>query len=211
MALNASINLDAVAEITAMMDPEQEKVIYLRIARRAAIDGLTELSAFASAKAAHGRDGRANEADPRAQLYSGLSSVTSGAPVDLLDRLGGIDRNRLSKGDRALLDAAEAVASEMTAAVPSASPSKPVDIADLPPASTDIEPPPADPMVPDAAEAVPADSPETVVQEPPAAGGPNTAPPETAQAQAPTVDDPKVAEARRKLDDIDQLLGVSPK
>ena len=34
-----------------MMDPEREKVIYLRIARRAAIDGLTELSAFAAAKA----------------------------------------------------------------------------------------------------------------------------------------------------------------
>ena len=56
-----------------MMDPEREKVIYLRIARRAAIDGLSELSAFASARAEQGRDGNTNQGDPRAQLYSSLS------------------------------------------------------------------------------------------------------------------------------------------
>ena len=204
VALNASVNLDAVADITAMMDAEQEKVIYLRIARRAAIDGLTELSAFASAKAKQGRDGHGDDGDPRAQLYSGLSAVTSGAPFEILDKLGGIDREKLSKGDRALLEAVEAIASEVTSAVPLASPSKPIDIANLPPPSTDIEAPPADPMVPDAAEAAPA----PVIQEPAVAAAPaNTADP----AAPAAADDPKIADARRKLDDIDQLLGASPK
>lgn len=208
VALNASINLDAVAEITAMMDAEQEKVIYLRIARRAAIDGLTELSAFASHKAEESRGGNDNDGDPRAQLYSGLSAVTSGAPIDLLSKLGGIDREKLSKGDRALLDAVEAVATEMTSAVPLASekPRKPVDIANLPPASTDIETPPIDPMVPDAAEAVPAAPPATA-QEPAVAAAPaNPADP----AEPAAEDDPQMADARRKLEDIDQLLGASP-
>lgn len=208
VALNASINLDAVAEVTAMMDAEQERVIYLRIARRAAIEGLNELSAFASRKAEQDRDGHDNNGDPRAQLYAGLSAVTSGAPIEILGKLGGIDREKLSKGDRALLDAVEAIASEVTSAVPLASSGKPVDIVNLPPPSTDIKAPPADPMVPDAAEAAPAAPPATAIQEPAVAAAPaNTADP----AAPAAADDPKIADARRKLDDIDQLLGASPK
>ena len=71
VALRAELDLQAVGDIAALMEPEQEKVIFLRIARRAAIEGLTELSAFASARA----EGMAS--DPRAELYSSLSSVTS--------------------------------------------------------------------------------------------------------------------------------------
>jgi len=52
ITLHMSISQDKLADITSMMDPEREKVIYLRIARRAAIDGLSELSAFASARRA---------------------------------------------------------------------------------------------------------------------------------------------------------------
>lgn len=229
VTLHASINLDAVGEITAMMDAEQEKVVYLRVARRAAIDGLTELSAFAAAKAEQGRDGQRNDADPRTQLYSGLSSVTSGSADDMLGKLGGIDRDKLSKGDRALLDAVEAVASELTSALP-ASPGdrpKPVDIGDLPPAPIDIAPPPADPMVPDAAEApAPETQPAATAQEPAVAAAPRVGPrvvpltaspppasvvPATAEAAPAEAENPKVIEARRTLEAIDQLLGVSPK
>ena len=158
VALNGQINLDALAEVTAMMDAEQEKVVYLRIARRAAIDGLAELSTFAARKAEQGRDGQRNDNDPRAQLYSGLSGVTSGTSGDMLDKLGSIDRSKLSKGDRALLEAVEAIASEVTSAVPTPveQAQKPVDIANLPPAPLDTQPGPSDPMIPDAAAPVPA-------------------------------------------------------
>ncbi|TJW72354.1 MAG: chemotaxis protein MotC, partial [Mesorhizobium sp.] len=110
IALHMSISQDKLADITSMMDPEREKVIYLRIARRAAIDGLADLSAFASARAEQGRNGKGNQDDPRAVLYSSLSTVTSATIDDVRTRLGKIDRGKLSESDRALLDAAQAVA-----------------------------------------------------------------------------------------------------
>jgi chemotaxis protein MotC len=110
-----AISQDKLADITAMMDPERETVIYLRIARRAAIDGFADLSAFASARAEQGRDGIHNQDDPRAQLYSSLSTVTSGTIDEVRAKLSKIDRSQLSQSDRDLLDAAQAVAGEVIA------------------------------------------------------------------------------------------------
>ena len=123
VTLNAAIDREAVVDIAALMEPEQEKVIYLRIARRAAIDGLIDLAAFAASRAEGVED------DPRAELYSSLSSVTSGTVEDVLDKLSKIDRGRLSENDRQLLDAASAIAAEMTVAPAGLTPvdSKPAD------------------------------------------------------------------------------------
>ncbi|MBZ9848682.1 chemotaxis protein MotC [Mesorhizobium sp. CA14] len=120
ITLHMAISQDKIADITSMMDPEREKVIYLRIARRAAIDGMTELSAFASAKAELGRNGNRNQDDPRTQLYSSLSTMTSANVDEVRAKLGKIDRGKLSQGDRDLLDAAQAVAGEVTAPVKAA-------------------------------------------------------------------------------------------
>ncbi|MGT2464328.1 hypothetical protein ACVOMV_00165 [Mesorhizobium atlanticum] len=60
--------------------PSARRRSHLRIARRAAIDGMTELSAFAAAKAELDRNGSSQD-DPRTQLYSSLSTMTS-ASVD---------------------------------------------------------------------------------------------------------------------------------
>lgn len=211
VALHGSISLDTLAEITAMMDAEQERVIYLRIARRAAIDGLKDLSAYASRKAEQSRDGLPSE-DPRSQLYSGLSAVTSGSAEEMLNKLSSIDRDKLSKGDRALLDAAEAVASELVSAVPTGSTAsqKPVDIGELPPPSIEIEPVKDDPTIPDAAEpadAAPAEA-MAIIREavPPA-------PEDAAVAAKPEEaeeSDPRVMDARRKIEAIDELLGGAP-
>ncbi|MEO5756651.1 MAG: chemotaxis protein MotC, partial [Mesorhizobium sp.] len=115
IALHMAISQDKLVDITSMMDPEREKVIYLRIARRAAIDGLNDLSAFASARAEQGRDGIHNQDDPRALLYASLSTVTSGTMDDVRARLDKIDRSKLSEGDRALLDAAQAISGQVVA------------------------------------------------------------------------------------------------
>ncbi|MGX5839707.1 chemotaxis protein MotC [Mesorhizobium sp. ArgA1] len=115
ITLHMAISQDKLADITSMMDPEREKVIFLRIARRAAIDGLADLSAFASARAEQGRDGIHNQDDPRAQLYSSLSTVTSGTIDEVRAKLDKIDRSQLSQSDRDLLDAAQAVAGEVIA------------------------------------------------------------------------------------------------
>ncbi|MEI9402765.1 chemotaxis protein MotC [Mesorhizobium argentiipisi] len=120
ITLHMAISQDKIADITSMMDPEREKVIYLRIARRAAIDGMTELSAFASAKAELGRNGNGNQDDPRTQLYSSLSTMTSANVDEVRAKLGKIDRRKLSQGDRDLLDAAQAVAGEVMAPVKAA-------------------------------------------------------------------------------------------
>lgn len=108
VALHATMDREAVVDITALMEPEQQKVVFLRIARHAAIDGLIDFAAFAATHAESVED------DPRAELYSSLSSVTSGSVEDVLARLSKIDRERLSESDRQLLDAASAVAAEMT-------------------------------------------------------------------------------------------------
>ncbi|TPK65984.1 MULTISPECIES: chemotaxis protein MotC [unclassified Mesorhizobium] len=223
--LHMSISQDKLADITSMMDPEREKVIYLRIARRAAIDGLNELSAFASARAEQGRDGNTNQGDPRALLYSSLSTVTSGTIEDVRAKLGKIDRSRLSDGDRALLDAAEAIAGEVVAppaSLPTASPApaevmpshepepaaaQTADAAGLPPVEGAVSERPA---------VAPSGDTVAVAPNPPAPGDAATVLPASAPAAAASTDtsdptDAAMVKTRRQLDLIDQMLGAAPK
>lgn len=226
ITLHMSISQDKLADITAMMDPEREKVIYLRIARRAAIDGLSELSAFASARAEQSRDGNTNRGDPRALLYSSLSTVTSDTTEDVRAKLGKIDRSKLSDGDRALLDAAQAIAGEMVAppaSAPAASPapasaasqSKPevaamqaADEAGLPPVEGAVSEQPAAPpsggTVPSAPNAsAPSADAATVL--------PASAPADSAAPDTTDPTDAAMMKTRRQLDLIDQMLGAAPK
>ncbi|TPJ53325.1 MULTISPECIES: chemotaxis protein MotC [unclassified Mesorhizobium] len=223
--LHMSISQDKLADITSMMDPEREKVIYLRIARRAAIDGLNELSAFASARAEQGRDGNTNQGDPRALLYSSLSTVTSGTIEEVRAKLSKIDRSRLSDGDRALLDAAEAIAGEVVAppaSLPTASPApaevipshepepaaaQSTDAAGLPPVEGAVSEQPAVAPSGDTVAAAP---------NPPAPGDAATVLPASAPAAAASTDtsdptDAAMVKTRRQLDLIDQMLGAAPK
>src|SRR5262249_22978157 len=112
--------------IIAEMDPERQKVIYLRLARRAAINGIEDLTEYASAKAGGIKiDGVDADSDPRALLYSSLATITSDNVDKVLPTLRSIDRSRLSESDRKLLEAAEAVAAEVTSpAIPAENPAK---------------------------------------------------------------------------------------
>lgn len=237
IALNMSISLDKVADITAMMDPEREKVIYLRIARRAAIDGLNQLSAFASARVEQGDGGGDSERDPRALLYASLSAMTSATADDLGRTLKKIDRSQLSESDRSLLDAAQAIAHGMTAppaiaGTPAAAAPAKASPAAAAPRETDGNPSP----VSDTADAAGLPPVEGIESEQPAerAVQPVATPPGAAPSGAedaasqPGVSSPAVAAApptgiqpadpaermiadtKRKLDKIDQLLGASP-
>ena len=241
ITLHMAISQDKIADITSMMDPEREKVIYLRIARRAAIDGLAELSAFASARAEQGRDGNGNQDDPRAQLYSSLSTVTSATIDDVRAKLGKIDRGKLSQSDRDLLDAAQAVAGEVVAPVKPAARQKPAPVAKAKgdetknevDASADADLPPVEGAMPEqqaiVASAKPAANGQAAV--PPATASqsdqaPTTTPaPAVATAAAPVLPatastpgtdthdpvDAAMTNTRRQLDKIDQLLGAAPK
>jgi chemotaxis protein MotC len=240
ITLHMAISQDKIADITSMMDPEREKVIYLRIARRAAIDGMTELSAFASEKAELGRNGNGNQDDPRTQLYSSLSTMTSASVDEVRAKLGKIDRGKLSQSDRDLLDAAQAVAGEVVAPVKAAakaeaapalakaddanpaanaSSSNQAD-ADLPPVEGAMPDQPAVTTGDQAKDMPPAASPPLGPQ--PIAATPSTAPvqadaasvvPASAPATADAHDpiDATLSSTRRQLDQIDQLLGAAPK
>jgi len=118
MSLKDRLDLPRVEQAVAWMTPEQARTVYLRLARRAAIDGDAELLAFASRHArADDAFGTADARDTRGELYASISSVTSETVAEVLARLSKLDASLLSAGDRALLEAARAVASEVVAPV----------------------------------------------------------------------------------------------
>ncbi|WP_258045512.1 chemotaxis protein MotC [Mesorhizobium sp. NBSH29] len=187
VTLHVTADLSAVRKIISAMEPEQQKFIYLRIARRGAIDGYTTLSAFASERIEAASQKADTEADPRAELYSSLAAITGTENGEVLTRLRGIDRERLSENDRRLLDAAQAVAFEMIAqpvAAPKALMPERVEAATV---SEELSP-----RIPPSATHVVATSPS-----PPYQNAPVDAATTTAQA------------ARAKLDAVDKLLGAS--
>ncbi|OBQ73680.1 chemotaxis protein MotC [Mesorhizobium erdmanii] len=221
IALHLSISQDKLADITLMMDPEREKVIYLRIARRAAIDGLSDLSAFASARAEEGRDGNTNQGDPRALLYSSLSTVTSGTIEDVRTKLAKIDRGKLSDGDRALLDAAQAIAGEVVAppvSLPAMSPatvtSRPGPEAAATHAADEAGLPPVEGAVSEQPAVAPSGGTAAAVPNAPAPSAaivPTSAPATSAGPDTTDPTDAAMMKTRRQLDLIDQMLGAAPK
>jgi chemotaxis protein MotC len=208
VTLDGAIGRDRLVDIVSMMDAERERVIWLRIARSAAIDGLSDLSAFAAARAKADAGESGGTDDPRTLLYSGLSSI-AGEPVkELAEKLGKIDRNRLSPGDRMLLDAARAVTTEVVA----------------PPSGIFAPTPAQEPEAPakaaskQIAEAVSAEDAEDlplvegIMPEPAqidAAPAPLVAA-KPALPEKPDETDETIANMRRTIDRIDQLLGSAP-
>ncbi|MEQ1954264.1 chemotaxis protein MotC [Mesorhizobium sp. CN2-181] len=107
--LQDKLDLAGVDAVVELMNPEQRKVVYLRIARRAAIEGLVALSKYAAAKAEAIDIPSEAGKDPRLLLYSSLTSVATESAEVIRERIGKIDREKLSEGDRELLDAVLAV------------------------------------------------------------------------------------------------------
>ena len=179
LTLKDSLDLGQVEQAIAWMTPEQAKTVYLRLARRAAIDGDARLLAFASQRVVEDGQDAPEGLDPRSELYSSISSVTSETVDEVLTRLIELDASKLSASDRALLDAARAIATEVVA------PAR----ADLPAA------PPADAAIAGDAPAEPARMAET------------DAP--TGPADAAGQPDPLVLSARARLEEIDKMLEES--
>ncbi len=199
IALHGSLDTATVEAITSMMEAEQERVIYLRIARRAGIDGLKELSAFASAKVEQEGTVVGKSDDPRALLYSSLASISAGTSEEINAKLSRIDRKKLSQSDRELYDAVASVAAKLTARPPSLNEQAPADQ------------PGAEAQADEADDLIIIEAEETTGEQP------QTAQPESVQPQAPvrqadnTVPsepaDEVVASTRKKLDEIDRMLG----
>lgn len=106
------------AEIEAslsLVERRRQREIYLRLARRAAINGDKPLTDFAAGRAKALSE--TDEASPLAlaKLYSGLVDIPSDGIEDVLNRLSGIPDQDLSPKDRFLRDAARIVAEEVMA------------------------------------------------------------------------------------------------
>ncbi len=221
--LHGKIDLAAFDAVISLMDKERRKVAYLRIARRAAIDGLVELSSFAAERADAIGSVAEEETDPRLLLYTSLTEVATEPAEAIRERLARIDRAKLSPGDQKLLEAVLAVSDEIVSAPKEATEPSPVAAPDRRPAAAspaDGDPDDGDdvPVVeaglsaaePADAAAEPAtDIPETAVAE----DGPAAAEPAASQAVAGSAaaapDDPTdsmVIEGRKKLAEIDELL-----
>lgn len=207
LAFHASLKQEQLADITTLMDPEQEKVIYLRIARRAAIDGMLELSEFASAVAEGKVD--PSRGDPRAVLYSSLATVTSGNVEEVIAKLDGIDRSRLSPGDRDLLDAVRKIANDViepanenvqpetaAAATAAAEPAAPEGHSGDQPVPAEAEP-----VLAEESEALPATDAAAVEQPPPVV---------VEEKIEPGSPEATLADARQKLQAVDALLEEFP-
>lgn len=115
--LHGQIDLDILAETVELLTLEQQRYVYLKLARISALDHLDDLNVFASAKAA-GFSDEIGKNDPRIALYANVSSVTSETVADVLQQLENIDQSRLSGSDRELLDAAKAIAVNVTTLPP---------------------------------------------------------------------------------------------
>ena len=174
--LKERVSTRDIEDTVVWMTPEQARTVYLRLARRAAIDGDEELLVFASRKAKE-YPASGDGTDPRSELYDSISSVTSETVDDVLVRLRQLDSANFSATDRALLNAAKAVATEVVAPV------GPLPV--LPPQEEQVE-----------TISPPAEQNETV--------SPSV---ETAVAgQDAGIDDELITSARSKLEAIDKML-----
>ncbi len=201
VALHAEIDLKAVGEIIGEMNPEQQRTIYLRIARQAVVGGLDDLLSYCTAALARIDKGSVAPEDPREELYSSIGSLTSASVSDIKTKLAAIDRSRLSADDRQLLDAAEAVAAAITAL-----PREGVD-ASLKAASLEPDQPAGEPGPPDTAAGQSPQGPSDL-QNPSNA---STASAATPDAAAPSDQARVVEEAEGKMEAIDKLLQEADK
>nr|WP_307725728.1 chemotaxis protein MotC [Ciceribacter naphthalenivorans] len=98
--------------VLAYMDNERQREVYLRIARKAAIKGLKDMARQAADRARL-LSGTAEGADALANLYGGLAGIPTEKVGAAMAAIAAIPDEILSPSDRALRDAAAAIAEEV--------------------------------------------------------------------------------------------------
>jgi chemotaxis protein MotC len=110
---SAEIRPEDVVDILSFMDPPRQREVYLRIARQAAIAGKNDLAKMASARAQDivGDDSEAFGA--LAGFYGGVANISTPDVGVAIRNINQIPEGELDAQDRALRDAAKAVAEEV--------------------------------------------------------------------------------------------------
>ncbi|MBW8300473.1 MAG: chemotaxis protein [Hydrogenophaga sp.] len=183
------------------MDADRQHEVYLRIARQAAIKGRNELARQAAEKAKL-LSGTGEGADALAKLYGGLAGIPTNEVSAAIAAIAAIPDEILSPSDRALRDAAAAIAEEVVR---------------KPEANSQAQAPEPTVAIQNDASVADVSSPEAAAsdeQQDPTAPAPDmqSASPKTAEADAAGSrdQDPEfrtfVDTGRSKLDAIDDLL-----
>lgn len=198
------MNEDDVLATLETMDPAQQREIYLRIARRASINGNPKLAALA-AERAQTLAGLPGGNDPQALLYGGLARIPTTGVKDALKTIEGLPEDQLSASDKALLAAARQIAEDIvtlptTSTVAPAASTKANTATSAPDVANDQQ----DPGAPQAARPVAAPAQSAVRPEQPA-GQPSQAVANSSKTPDPAFDS-FVSSGRSKLDEIDKLL-----
>ncbi|MGE8581418.1 chemotaxis protein MotC [Agrobacterium tumefaciens] len=108
-----SIGHDTIEETFAMMDAERQKEAYLRLSRLAAISGKDSLARMAALKAKALSPDMPDQPPVQANLYESLSNIGTPDVVSAIETIGQIPEAQLSDRDRALRDAARAIADQV--------------------------------------------------------------------------------------------------
>ncbi|MCW0980368.1 chemotaxis protein MotC [Agrobacterium sp. BT-220-3] len=108
-----SIGEETVQETFAMMDAERQKEAYLRLSRLAAISGKDSLARMAALKAKALSPAMPDQPEVQANLYESLSNIGTPDVVSAIEAIGQIPEAQLSDRDRALRDAARAIAEQV--------------------------------------------------------------------------------------------------
>ena len=110
---SAEVKQQDIVDILAFMDPPRQREVYLRMARRAAVAGKTDLAALASSRAQDIASDGSDAFNALASFYGGVAGVSTpdiGVAVRNIDQ---IPAGELNQNDRKLRDAARAVADEI--------------------------------------------------------------------------------------------------
>lgn len=109
---NDAFDEAAIGATLVYMDVDRQREVYLRIARQAAIKGRNELARQAADKARL-LSGTEDGADALALLYGGLAGIPTSEVGAAIKAIAAIPDEILSPSDRALRDAAAAIAEEV--------------------------------------------------------------------------------------------------
>lgn len=185
----------------ATMDPSRQREIYLRIARRASINGNPALAALAADRA-QALAGLPGGTDPQALLYGGLALIPTTDVRSALKTIEGLKESELSESDKALLAAARKVAEDIVTLPTAANagvipPAEPKPEGAAPVAGADVQ---QDPTAPQASKVQAAAVPV------PPQGQPQGQPIVTDSPKPDPAFDAFLSNGRSKLDEIDNLL-----
>jgi chemotaxis protein MotC len=120
----SEVKQDDIVDILSFMDPPRQREIYLRMARRAAIAGKADLAALAAGRAQAIAGDGSDAFGALANFYGGVAGVSTpglGAAIRNVDQM---PVGELNERDRALRDAAKAVADEIVREPDPASPAQ---------------------------------------------------------------------------------------